>query len=141
MTLLEQFTKSARESCRHFNGIQNARCQAGVEYQRSTGKAMPCIPKFINDREVWSCGLFEIMSVEDAEKEAAERVAAIERTDTAHAAAKADAKAKGLRRGSGGVSDLPCPVCDGGTLRYSVASYNGHMHAKCTTTGCVSWME
>jgi hypothetical protein len=36
--------------------------------------------------------------------------------------------------------DLPCPCCDGGTLRYSCAS-NGHIHAKCTTPKCISWME
>jgi hypothetical protein len=61
-------------------------------------------------------------------------------------AAHADAKAKGFKEKSnggfiGGVSDLKCPNCEAGTIRYSVARYNGHMHAGCTTKGCVSWME
>lgn len=32
-----------------------------------------------------------------------------------------------------------CPKCSQ-TLRYSVA-FNGHVHASCTTQGCLSWME
>jgi hypothetical protein len=55
-------------------------------------------------------------------------------------AAHADAKEKGYGKKKGGVDSLPCPLC-GGTLRYSVASYNGHMMASCTTEGCASWME
>lgn len=33
-----------------------------------------------------------------------------------------------------------CPAC-GGHLDYSRSGYNGHIHAKCKTPGCVSWME
>lgn len=40
-----------------------------------------------------------------------------------------------------GGGELPCPVCNAGTLRYSRASYNGHVHASCSTTDCVRWME
>lgn len=36
---------------------------------------------------------------------------------------------------------IPCPVCKTGTLRYSRAAYNGHVHAGCSTQGCVQWME
>lgn len=60
---------------------------------------------------------------------------------TALAEAKKDAKAKGLKCGNGGAGSLPCPVCKTGTIRYSVASVNGHMMARCSTAGCVSWME
>lgn len=52
-----------------------------------------------------------------------------------------DAKGKGLKKGNGGQSELPCPSGCGGTLRYSVASVNGHIWGSCTTKGCVSWME
>lgn len=37
--------------------------------------------------------------------------------------------------------DIPCPVCEKGTLRYSRAGYNGHIHAACTNADCVRWME
>lgn len=35
---------------------------------------------------------------------------------------------------------VECPVCKGG-LHLSQSSYNGHVHGKCETAGCVSWME
>lgn len=44
----------------------------------------------------------------------------------------------GKNRGVAG--EMPCPV-DGGTLRYSIASLNGHIHAACSNSGCVRWME
>lgn len=35
---------------------------------------------------------------------------------------------------------IKCPAC-GGNLQLSQSSYNGHVHGKCWTVGCVSWME
>jgi hypothetical protein len=149
MDLREQFIKSAMDSCRHFNGVQNKTCNAGVQYEhpiaavleKAVGTTMPCIPRFVNGRKTWPCELFEIMSQADAEKEADERIVAMNACTTARHAAKDDAKEKGFGKGRGGASSIPCPSCDGGVLRYSVASYNGHMHGKCSTPGCVSWME
>jgi hypothetical protein len=40
-----------------------------------------------------------------------------------------------------GQGSMPCPVCKTGTLRYSRAAYNGHVHGRCSTDGCVAWME
>jgi len=40
-----------------------------------------------------------------------------------------------------GSGNMKCPVCETGNLRYSRAAYNGHIHATCSTEGCVSWME
>jgi hypothetical protein len=40
-----------------------------------------------------------------------------------------------------GSGTLLCPVCGVGTLSYSRAAYNGHVHANCETDGCVRWME
>lgn len=36
---------------------------------------------------------------------------------------------------------ITCPVCKTGKLHYSIASYNGHCHAQCTTPDCCNWME
>lgn len=33
-----------------------------------------------------------------------------------------------------------CPICKG-RLHLSQSSHNGHVHGKCETKGCVSWME
>lgn len=42
-------------------------------------------------------------------------------------------------RGRG--AEIDCPVCKQGKLGFSIAASNGHCHARCTTAGCVSWME
>ncbi len=59
----------------------------------------------------------------------------------AYRAAKKDAAEHGYGRGCSGKGSIPCPICKTGRLAYQVASLNGHMHAACTTKGCVSWME
>lgn len=35
---------------------------------------------------------------------------------------------------------IKCPAC-GGDLHLSQSSYNGHVHARCSTVDCVAWME
>jgi hypothetical protein len=35
---------------------------------------------------------------------------------------------------------IECPECKG-RLHLSQSSYNGHVHGKCETPGCVAWME
>lgn len=40
-----------------------------------------------------------------------------------------------------GAGEMECPVCKTGKLRYSRAAYNGHVHARCSTDGCVALME
>lgn len=44
----------------------------------------------------------------------------------------------GAKWGSG---TIQCPACKSGLLRYSKAAYNGHIHAKCSTSDCAAWME
>jgi hypothetical protein len=36
---------------------------------------------------------------------------------------------------------MKCPICRTGELKYSRSTYNGHVHAICSTDGCVAWME
>lgn len=35
---------------------------------------------------------------------------------------------------------VTCTVCQG-RLHLSIAAYNGHVHVRCETVGCVSWVE
>jgi hypothetical protein len=35
---------------------------------------------------------------------------------------------------------VECPACQG-RLHLSISSYNGHVHGRCETPDCVSWME
>lgn len=140
----EQFIKSALSKCRHFNGIQNKSCKAGVSYEKAEdgdNTMIPCIPKHISaEHPAWSCDLFQIMSQSEAEQDADSRLVVMNRGILIRNAAHNDAKVRGYRRGNGGYGSVPCPAC-GGTIRYSVAGLNGHMHGACSTLGCASWME
>ncbi len=60
---------------------------------------------------------------------------------TALSAVQAEAKAQGYGRGNPGRGNFLCPICKRGQLRYSVAGVNGHIWGKCSTDGCVAWMQ
>ena len=36
---------------------------------------------------------------------------------------------------------LACPICGTGKVYWRRARSNGHIHARCTTPDCASWME
>jgi hypothetical protein len=40
-----------------------------------------------------------------------------------------------------GDGKMICAACKTGTLRYSRAASNGHVHARCSNLNCVAWME
>lgn len=47
------------------------------------------------------------------------------------------------KRGAKSVTgEIDCPVCKAEkSLGFSRSGYNGHIHASCSTEGCVCWME
>lgn len=151
--------------CRHFNGVQHDNCEAGVCYKtlESSG-LLPCLPWHCDTgKPVASCNKYATYNAE----EIAEQEREIERSlaDTI-AARKAIVAELARRHATGdktvvakphhdsdfsetgcqsayvaGAGTIPCPVCKTGTLRYSRATCNGHIHAGCSTDGCVRWME
>lgn len=125
--------------CVHFTGVQNPACAAGVNYDaaRGTGK-LPCLREYADGA---TCDKAQFPTREEAVAEFAAEEAAFARHALAHRAAHDDAKVKGFGKGHGGADSVPCPICTTGRIYYRVASYNGHMHAKCETDGCVAWME
>lgn len=142
----EESIQHEMRGCVHFTGIQNTLCKAGVNVRELVGgpdfgwgARLPCLLMDSSACEVL-CPSRKLPTREEAEAEVARHEASIERLLKASAAAHEHAINLGLGKGAGGRGELPCPLeCDG-TLRYSVASYNGHMHAACTK-GCISWME
>jgi hypothetical protein len=132
-------SKSLREQkanrCAHFNGVQNGTCKAGIAYP--TGK-LPCLRDM---GEHIDCPQRRWLTDEEIEESLRETEAAMQRMFAGLAAVAADAEHRGLKKGNGGRGEVGCPVCNSGTIHYSVASYNGHRHAKCTTDGCVSFIE
>jgi transcriptional regulator with XRE-family HTH domain len=49
-------------------------------------------------------------------------------------------RATGLGKGNGGQGSMTCPKC-GKDLFYTVSGYNGHIWAKCSTDGCIVFMQ
>lgn len=125
--------------CVHFTGIQHDICAAGLKYSdvRGAGK-LPCLQEYA---EGATCDKAQFPTEDEARQEVADVDAAIERHMIAHRTAHDDAKTKRFGKGQGGADSVECPVCKIGRIYYRVAGYNGHMHAKCETDGCVSWIE
>ena len=143
----EQQIKWHMSSCVHFTGIQNKTCKADVNIRELVGgpdfgwaRKIPCLLRDADECTV-VCPSRQFPTREEAEALEDEHEKTIARFTIAVAAAHADAKAKGFKVGLGGADSLPCPLECGGRLYYRVASVNGHMHAKCETPNCVSWME
>ena len=127
-------------SCKHFTGVKDDRCRAGVCYREQFpppwGKGgLGCIEH--NDPR---CPKAEWPTHEEALAKARESIAFTNRMMAPINSAHAAAKAAGLGKGHGGTGECPCPNCNG-TLRYKVAALNGHLWGKCSTEGCASWME
>jgi len=125
--------------CVHFTGVQHSACEAGIAYAdaRGAGK-LPCLREYADGA---TCDKAQFPTRDEAEAEYQAEETMYARHSLAHRAAHDDAKAKRFGKGQGGADSLPCPVCKTGRLYYRVAAYNGHMHAKCETDGCVQWME
>lgn len=135
--------------CRHYSGAGiKDECSAGVNYRKLAGEPyvgyvlrLPCTPALNRPGvEVKVCDKRECHSREEAGEQYDEMQRVIARTLGARAIVQADVKAHGFKRGRGGAGQVGCPACDG-VIGYTVAAYNGHIHGRCSTEGCVSWME
>ena len=121
-------------TCRHFNGIQNETCRAGVrlsEMRDATGPGMarwPCLGECAK-----TCAKRELRTEAEIDAEEAEFQRRFALVVPARAAIKATKLASGT---------IDCPLCQKpGALAFRVSSYNGHVHAACSTPNCLSWME
>ena len=140
-TLLEQISNR----CVHFNGIMNDACKAGVIYQQLMGGGpgwaahMPC---FKDEQSPVQCSQAKFPTPEEAAAEVEESDRQLEAVMKARTACAEDAARHGWGKGKvAGAAIIKCPICREGSLRYTVASVNGHIHGKCSTPDCVSWME
>jgi hypothetical protein len=127
--------------CKHYSGdvCLGGRCAAGVEVRKHVGGSdldwLIRTPCFVEHAvKAFTCEHFALPTAEELEAERQESQRSIERIGKARAAIIGSG-AKPRSAGS-----LECPVCGAGTLQWSMAS-NGHVHARCSTAGCVIWME
>lgn len=139
MKKTRSYEEQVMNSCLHFTGLfRQTHCKAGVCYDevKDTSTRPYRFPCFADNGISRTCPHAQFPTAEEA---AAEK----RRSDERHArVSKARAAIVEHTIGKRGVAGtIPCPCCEGGTLRFSVSGYNGHIHARCSTEGCAWWME
>src|SRR5574338_237569 len=130
------------EKCVHFTGLIQSACAAGVRYADvekrhepipyddrgvtyRTGRSLPCwAPGTSGNLAGATCDKCRRVTREEAEAKEAETERCIVQMGEARRAIVAHVKATGKNGGT-----IGCPVCKHGTLGYSRASSNGHIHA------------
>ena len=143
MSLDQQKLQMEREAktCLHFTGIGNDQCKAGIRYDSLIKKGesfksllltCPCFGLMA----VSNCAKYQAIGMESVIKEHEESKLRFNQTNLARNAIVQASEGKRAVRGA-----ISCPVCSTGSLQYSIAGYNGHIHARCSTEGCVAWME
>ena len=128
------------EFCKHFRApFHHKTCEKGIDYDsfpiiQGKGRLMPCVQ---NDRNEGCapCELAEYPTPEEiAERDKRDREYMQRVGKIREAIVTATEGKRGVR------GRIPCPCCDG-QVGFSVSGYNGHIHARCSTPGCASWME
>lgn len=140
--------------CKHSNGsFHNKTCLAGVCYRDVTpdpdapGSALrlPCrtIPVFTTPSQLdefnkrGTCDKYEEPTQDDLDKYE-QGIQTMMRNFEASLPLIGRVKKEHKGRDWQGVEE--CPVCKG-KLFMTHAAYNGHVHGKCETADCLSWME
>ncbi len=143
--------------CIHYNGTVNECCEAMVNYKELAGPGeayglrLPCHGpdyKLGSGKSLPRADV--VVTCPKRQEPTAEEIAAdrkdieerFEKTMKARAAIVALLGGPWKKGISGDSGAMTCPVCSGyATLNFSRSGYNGHIHAKCSTAGCVAWME
>ncbi|MBB5061461.1 hypothetical protein HDF16_006197 [Granulicella aggregans] len=142
--------------CIHFNGAIGGRCEAGISYKELVGSdsefwaRIPCRPPLFKFEgaairfPIVPCEKKTTVSREIAEEKARLVRHQLQQRLNISKIVRDLANAKGFGRqpeGQSGSSELQCPVCITGTLRYAVDGATGKLAASCTTGDCVRWQE
>lgn len=96
----------------------------------------PCIGGHTTPNVLKLCPKWERRSLEHAEK----RADGIEKAMTRMTLVMPVVSEWRDKKPFGKSEVIECPACKG-RLHLSQSSYNGHVHGRCETQGCVSWME
>lgn len=142
----EQYVLRRMETCRHFDGRSRLAggetvCKAGIKYPDGP---LPCIrllradPPTIEQRRA-QCSSLDCHSRAEAEADYDDGEAHLAKTMRVLAAIVPWRTWTRESRVSK-AEVIECPECKG-KLHLSQSAYNGHVHGKCETEGCVAWME
>jgi len=131
------------EFCKHYRAMsEHTTCKKGVAYDDFKGLKFEQQPCFEKDGVAPpGCALAEFPTAEEREERRKEIMAQFAKMATARNAIVEHLGGPWKRGTAGAAGTIKCPVCSEGALRFTRAGYNGHIHAACSTAGCVSWME
>lgn len=142
--------------CKHYTGCLNPRtptCEAGVNYREHVGgdgfgwvRRLPCTKLLGEDdpTAIVKCDKYREPTAEEISADEARVAAAMKKfmvAFTGNVAAWRKAQGWSKQNKVSATGTVPCESCGTGTIHLSMAAYNGHVWGKCTTDGCVSWVE
>jgi|GEM_PF-5641858 len=110
-------------SCRHYDYDNGPECKAGLDIRKVHGNVLACLRN-----PEGKCSLRVEFDAAEVRKGAAE----------AEASWEMFVKVLGLigPGDPGDTGEVPCPMCEGGTISFAFTRCNGHLHARCSTTDC-----
>jgi hypothetical protein len=132
------------EFCKHYRAMsEHATCEKGVAYDDFKGLGFdqrPCFER--NGVAPPGCPLAEFQTAEERAERDREMEKRFERIGKARRAI-VEHLGGPWKEGDGGKNGrIDCPSCGvAGALGFSRSGYNGHIHARCDTEDCASWME
>ena len=135
--------RARRGFCNHYRAMSDHEtCEAGVCYDKFKGLPFDERPCFTEEGKTppGGCELAVYPTPEEIAARYAElkkRFEAIGKAREAIVAHLGGPCKKGI---PGERGHIKCPNCNG-FLSFSIAGYNGHIHARCATPDCVAWME
>jgi ribosomal protein L32 len=143
------------DGCIHYTGALNPAtggvCGEGINYRELVGgpvlgwiSRLPCSAGEARGGDKVSCPKYRAPTAEEIAEDKRRTDESIRRFMAVQSGKvrewrEAQRWSKKNRVSATGV--VPCEACGKGEIRLSMAAYNGHVHGKCTTDGCVSWME
>lgn len=123
--------------CIYFRSMgQYDTCEAGVRYDDvGRGMARPCF--LPHKAEVGHCDKFRAPTPEEVAAHETWLEGRISLLGKVMAGIK---PWRETHKGRSASEIVECPAC-AGRLHLSISSYNGHVHGRCETEGCASWVE
>jgi len=137
--------------CIHWTGTQTKLCKEGIDFRALVGGSefgwvtrLPCIDLEAKDGAKAICAKFRAPTPEEVaeDKRQTDEYSArfmVAYTGNVRAWRETQKWSKKNRVAASGT--VPCEVCKTGEIHLTMAAYNGHVWGKCTTLGCVSWVE
>lgn len=130
-------------TCRHFNGLTvvgdppgHKSCAVGINPRDFAGHdgmiTLPCL----SNRCCKPCPKFDPYTQEEVDAEDREINLIFTKIEKVSEAIDFHHNSTGQWSGN-----IPCPACKTGQVSFSIARCNGHRRARCSTEGCVAWLE